>query len=416
MTTKNSDSDPLARGVVVFHKWLVGAGGAERLAVEEYRYFSKCGMPTRLIAFHADPAALFALEIEHVEVIPNEGTLDGVLRLRRRLRELNPALIISAGGLRDLFLATLFLNIPYIIHQHEAPFKMLLMDQLHLVRLLRWNVVKKLRNLAYGYRVIPVSPIGRSPIGKVKDEILSLIDAVVWRRALIVTLLSNRAVKEMELLYGKKAVALYGCVSEEMLSHKADGAIAAMFGLQGKKIVLSISRLGAMKRLDVAIEAFARVAADRDDLVLVLGGLGPSGPALQQLAGRLGVSEKVHFIGFVPEREICDYMAMGDVFICLDWTDFDIAPYEAMAQGRRVVWTNEIETSEWLERSGVVFPVEPTVESVAEGLQRALAAPEPSRPALLQYLKQYTWNAYFERVRQLAIEKLSGSPGYPNKL
>ena len=173
-----------------------------------------------------------------MEVIPNEGSLDGLLRLRRRLRELNPALIISAGGLRDLFLSTLFLNIPYIIHQHEAPFKMLLMDRLHLVRLLRWNVLKQLRNMAYGYRVIPVSPIGRSLIGKVKDEILSLIDAVVWRRALIVTLLSNRAVKEMELLYGKEAVALYGCVSEEMLSHEADGAIAATLGLQGKKIVL----------------------------------------------------------------------------------------------------------------------------------------------------------------------------------
>ncbi|MEI6314196.1 MAG: glycosyltransferase [Syntrophus sp. (in: bacteria)] len=416
MTTKKGFSDPLARGVVVFHKWLIGAGGAERLAVEEYRYFSKCGVPTRLIAFQADPAALFDLGIEHVEVIPNEGSLDGLLRLRRRLRELNPALIISAGGLRDLFLSTLFLNIPYIIHQHEAPFKMLLMDRLHLVRLLRWNVLKQLRNMAYGYRVIPVSPIGRSLIGKVKDEILSLIDAVVWRRALIVTLLSNRAVKEMELLYGKEAVALYGCVSEEMLSHEADGAIAATLGLQGKKIVLSISRLAPMKRIDVAIEAFACVAADNDDLVLVLGGCGPSEPALHKLAERLDVSEKVHFIGFVPEGEICDFMAMGDVFVCLDWTDFDIAPYEAMAQGCRVVWTNEIETSEWLESSGVVFPVKPTVESVAEGMQRALATPEPSRPAIVQYLRPYTWDGYFERIRQLAIEKLSGSPGYPNNL
>ncbi len=36
------------RGIVVFHEWLVGAGGAERLAVEEYRYIAAQGIPVRL--------------------------------------------------------------------------------------------------------------------------------------------------------------------------------------------------------------------------------------------------------------------------------------------------------------------------------------------------------------------------------
>jgi hypothetical protein len=80
-----------------------------------------------------------------------------------------------------------------------------------------------------------------------------------------------------------------------------------------------------------------------------------------------------------------------------------------------VVWTNEIETSEWLERSGAVFSVEPTVESVAEGLIRALASPEPFRPALVQYLSQYTWDNYFERVRKLAIKKIEETSSQSSK-
>ena len=404
--SETKETAGLSRGIVIFHEWLVGAGGAERLAVEEYRFFCRAGIPTRLITFQAEPAALFGLDRSEVEVLPRTGTLDGARRLRRRLRELNPALVIVAVGLRDLYLATIFSRLPYIVHQHEAPFKLLTNERLRIVRMLRWNVVRELEAMAYGYRVIPVPPPPRSWAGHIVGEILSLLDAAALRKALAVTLLSRRAVREVELLYGRDAAPLFGCVSEATLAYQPRAGVAERLGLAGKKIVLSISRLDPMKRLDVAIRAFAQVAAGRDDVVLVIGGRGPSREELQALAASLGVAAQVHFIGFVPDSEIWDYLAMCDVFVCLDWTDFDIAPYEAMSQGRKVLWTNEIETDPWLESAGAVFPVEPTPEATAAGLSRALAAPAVPRAALTRFLEQYTWNKYFERVQQLAISRL----------
>ena len=409
MLLKPIDPNPLARGVVILHKYLIGAGGAERLAIEEYRYFSKCRVPTKLIAFQADPKAIFGLNIDDIEVISVKGTINGVILLRQRLLELNPSLIIVSGGLRDFFLANLLLDIPYIVHQHESPMKMLIGDGLYVLRLLRWNVVNKLFSFGYGYRFPPVSPPQRSLIRRIKDELLSFIDVLVWRKALFVTLLSERAVKELQMLYKKKeAHSLYGCISAEMLLHEADQALVARLGLEGKRIAVSICRLAPTKRLDVMIEAFARVARDKDDLILVIGGRGPSELYLRQLAKNLQVSDKVIFAGFIDENEICDYLAMGEVSICLDWTDFDIAPYEAMAQGSKVLWTDEIETSEWLQNSGVVFPVKPTIDAVAIGLRSAFDAPKTSKLAIVQYLQQYTWDSYFNRVRLLAIEQLKG--------
>lgn len=404
---KQTNSDPLSRGVVILHKYLIGAGGAERLAIEEYRYFSKCGIPTKIIAYQADSNATFNLNIKEIEIISATSIINGVMLLRRRLVEINPALIIVSGGLRDFFLANLLLDIPYIIHQHESPMKILIGDGLYVLRLLRWSTVKKLLSFAHGYRFPPVSAPNRSLIRKLKDELLSIVDVLVWRKALFVTLLSDRAAKEMHSLYGiTEAYSIYGCVSDEMLLHEADQKLANRLGLDGKRIALSICRLAPTKRLDVMIEAFARVAKDKDDLILVIGGRGPSEPHLRQLAERLQVSDKVIFAGFISENEICNYLAMAHVSICLDWTDFDIAPYEAMAQGSKVLWTNEIETSEWLENSGVVFPVTPTIDAVATGLKCAFDAPKTSKNNVVRYLRKYTWESYFNQIRLLIIEKL----------
>lgn len=397
------------RGIVVFHEWLIGAGGAERLAVEEYRYISGRGIPAWLLAFEASPRALFGLDPARVEVIPRKNMLDGIRRLRRRLLEIDPDVVIVAGGLNDLYLATLFTDVRYVLHQHEAPYKVMLQHREVLAPLLHPRAVREIRGTAFGYREIPVPPPVISPLKRLRLELLSVLDSLAVRKASAVLSLSRRAAREVELLHGRDAAALYGGFPSEMLAHQPKRSLREKLGLKDSRILLSISRLDAMKRIDVIIRAFALVAPKLADTVLVIGGTGPDEKHLNQLAEELGLAQRIVFLGFVPDDELWDDIATSDVFLCADWTDFDIAPYEALALGRRVVWTSEIEADEWLERNGAVFVGDPTPKGLAAAMERALGSPDVPRRELSEFLRRFTWESYFQQVLELAAG--NGVPG-----
>ena len=398
-------SDPLLkRGIVVFHEWLVDAGGAERLAVEECRHFEENGIPTRFLTFKSAPRALFGLDPRKVEVIPRKNVLDGILRLRRRLLEIDPALVIVAAGVVDLYLATVFSDVRYLVHQHEAPYKVIAQYRHVLVALLRRRAVQGLRQSAFGYREIPVPPPAGSLLQRLRLEALSVLGLLAIRRASAVTSLSRRAAREVRLVYGRDAVALCGCFHPTILEHQPTRSLPERLGLENSRILLSISRLDIMKRLDVIMKAFALIAPKLPDTVLVIGGAGPEEQNLKDLAIELDLAHRILFLGFVPDDELWDDIATSDVFLCADWTDFDIAPYEALALGRRVVWTSEIETDEWLERNGAVFVADPTPGGLAGAMERALSSPDVPRQKLSGFLRRFTWENYFRQVQELAGE------------
>jgi glycosyltransferase involved in cell wall biosynthesis len=390
--------------IVIFHEWLLAAGGAERLVVEEYRYLTKMGYRTTLLSFQAAPRALFGLAVDEVEVIPRRGVLDGIIRLRRRLAELNPDVIIVASGLKDMYLATCGRRVPYILHQHEAPYKGMVYHRQVLLPLLRHGAVRRIRETAYGYRAAPLLFRAKSAIEALTLEVQSILDYFALRGAFAVTVLSRRAAREVSLLYGREALSIRGCLSDDILSHQPKESLKERLELKDRRLFLSISRLDALKRLDVIIRAFALIAHRFEDIVLIIGGTGPEEKRLKHLSEDLGLAERIVFLGFVPTEELWDAMATCDVFVCADWTDFDIAPYEALALGRRVVWSSEMETDQGLERMGAIFAVEPSVKGLAEGMTRALLSPEVSRCDLVDFLQRYTWNNYFRQV----LEVMSG--------
>lgn len=402
MTSTKELVEAFPKGIVVLHEWLVGPGGAERLAVEEFLRFSALGIPTRLLAFGASPRGLFGLDPSQVEIIPRTNVLDGVVRLRRRLRELDPDLIVTASGLRDLYLATLFTDHRYLLHQHEAPYKIICQYRLRLLPSLRRAASRQIRETAWGYRHIPVPDPGVSLLGRLQLEAYSILDALAVRRASAITSLSHRAAREVPLLVGREASAVWGCFRSEILKYQPSGSLARKLGADGKKILLSISRLDVMKRLDEILRAFARIAPERPDTILAIGGTGPEEGSLRTLAADLGLADRVRFLGFVPDEELWDDIASADVFLCADWTDFDIAPYEALALGRRVVWTSEIETDPWLVERGAVFVADPTAEALAPAMVRALDAPDVPRGELVRFLEAFTWENYCRRVLEIA--------------
>lgn len=90
----------------------------------------------------------------------------------------------------------------------------------------------------------------------------------------------------------------------------------AQFGLpEDARVVVSLSRLVPRKGMDVLVEAAARLAVDRPDLVVVIGGSGRDGPRLERLIGRTGAP--VRLLGRVPDGDLPALYGCADVYAML---------------------------------------------------------------------------------------------------
>ena len=107
----------------------------------------------------------------------------------------------------------------------------------------------------------------------------------------------------------------------------------------------------------------------------------------------MDITERVEFLGFIPDAELFDYYAACDIFAFPSWTSSGITPYEALAVGKKVVWTSEAD--EPVLRDKYVFVADPTVEDFARGLEEAINADVKGKADLSDY---YTWGKYFETV------------------
>ena len=114
-------------------------------------------------------------------------------------------------------------------------------------------------------------------------------------------------------------------------------AVRAEHGLAGRFVVLFLSRLVKRKGADTVIRA---IAATRD-AVAIIGGAGPEAAALERLSRELGVTDRVTFVGLVPDERLPEYYAAADVFCMpctnryggLDTEGFGVVYLEAQATG-----------------------------------------------------------------------------------
>lgn len=107
----------------------------------------------------------------------------------------------------------------------------------------------------------------------------------------------------------------------------------------GKKIVFALGRMTYYKGFDVLVKAARHLD---DDVVILLGGEGELLSKLKADAVELGVSDKINFLGRIPDDDLPGYYCAADVF-CLPSLmrseAFGLVMVEAMSYGKPVVAT-----------------------------------------------------------------------------
>lgn len=383
--------------VALFYKRLLGPGGAERQFLEEYKYLRHEGIPVQVLTFEVQNEALFGMRIPELEIISTHNPISALWYLRQHLKKFKPDLISVHSGHIDIYLATQGLGIPYIFH-HNSP--VLLHSGSEPV------IVYSLLHRKSFQRILDANPWVQKDIRRVRKftikerlllELRAFLNLLAIRAAKQIIVLSEQTAWEIKQMYGREAVCIRGALDPQVLSYIPVQNPKKRLDLEGHKVILSVSRLSFEKRLGLLIRAFDRVAEEAPDVILLIGGCGPEEQNLKAFASTCAHGDRIRFVGFIKEEELWDYYAACDVFASPAWADFDIAPYEALALGKKVVWSTEMETEDRLLASGLIIQANPAVADFSQALKTALMREVNGRPDLAEY----TWLHKFEKVYQL---------------
>ncbi|MEZ4638431.1 MAG: glycosyltransferase [Caldilineaceae bacterium] len=186
------------------------------------------------------------------------------------------------------------------------------------------------------------------------------------------------------------------------------------FGLDAERVTfLFVGRMDAEKRLDVLIRALA--ALDRPDIALAIAGKGTAGEQWRKLAQELGVADRVHFLGYVPEDDLPTLLNSVDVFAMpSDAELLSIATLEAMACGRPVLAARARALPELVE-DGVNWRLfrPGDVRDAAAALRSLVDAPSrwpQMGAASLQRAAQHDWANVVEKYESIyrSLQKTRG--------
>lgn len=174
------------------------------------------------------------------------------------------------------------------------------------------------------------------------------------------------------------------------------------------RLLLCVGHLIERKGQYLAVEALPQLPPDAH---LLLAGDGPDRTALERQATALGVRERVHFAGVVPQTELKWWYSAADALaLCSSREGWANVLLEAMACGTPVIATDIWGTPEVVSQpaAGVLMP-ERSAAGLAQAWQRLFAA-LPERAATRRHAETFSWDATTQGQLQLFRRILAAQP------
>lgn len=166
-------------------------------------------------------------------------------------------------------------------------------------------------------------------------------------------------------------------------------ALRASQGWQADKILVSTGRLTQEKNWPTLIRAAQKVYQKHPDLRLVLIGSGPKKSALQELASKLDMAERVTFTGELPFSDVIVYLKAADIFGFASVTETQgLVTMEALAAGLPVVAVDGSVTRDIVDNGEQGFLVRNDADELAASVNRLLESPEMMRKFHLRAIEK----------------------------
>jgi glycogen synthase len=176
------------------------------------------------------------------------------------------------------------------------------------------------------------------------------------------------------------------------------------FPLIGRPRVAFVGRLAAQKGLRFLIAAVVSLKTPGVQVLLV--GDGPERSALEREIRRLGINNRVHFLGFVPHERVPEILSHTDLLVLPSvYEELGTVLLEAMWMGLPVVAsrTGGIPDVITNEVDGLLVPPG-RPEALAVAIDRVLRSPVLTQrlgEAARERAKDYDWDTLAERVLEI---------------
>ena len=273
----------------------------------------------------------------------------------------------------------------------------------------QWSPVERIPESALAWRMLDISQVNGQPVDlvigtKFPSYLVRHPRKVAWlvhqhRQAYdwygtplsdFANTAEHRAVREQIFRMDKRG--LEECAARHTISRNVSARLRRFNGLESTPLyppsryaaalragpygdyILSSARLDRAKRLDLLLEA---LALTRLPVRAILAGAGPDRERLEGIAARLGLGERVRFLGFVPDAELVAlYAGARAVYYAPVDEDYGFATVEAFGAARPVLTSDDaggvLEFVEH-ERNGLI--VAPRPEPIARALDALAADP-----------------------------------------
>ena len=182
--------------------------------------------------------------------------------------------------------------------------------------------------------------------------------------------------------------------------------------LMGKPFILCVAAFVPWKGQEVLIQAFAGVAGEFPDLLLVLvGGSGPSTEAIRKAVAVSGLGDRILIFQDVAHRHMSNFYEAASLFVLPSREEpFGIVVLEAGAFGLPVIASKVGGIPELISDQETGLLVEPgNVAALQDALFKLLRAPEYARQLgaalLLRTSRDFNWRRTYEGY----MRKIGGS-------
>ncbi|HKZ47876.1 MAG TPA: glycosyltransferase [Thermoplasmata archaeon] len=237
-----------------------------------------------------------------------------------------------------------------------------------------------------------------------------------WRRAVTdvlrecaaVITVSERNAEVLRKLGVERPVRVIPNGFDPDLFHPGD-ATEARKGLglpEGVPLLVSVGHLTSVKGPDITLKAVARM---RSPVHLAFVGRGPLLPELRALTARLGLRDRVRFVGEVPHPRVAEYLRAADLLVIGSRDEGNPAALvEALACGTPAVATRVGGIPEVLDAASGVL-VEPGDDvALAEGVGGALET-RWDRAAIAASTARWAWPVLAREIAAVYADAARGA-------
>jgi glycogen(starch) synthase len=175
------------------------------------------------------------------------------------------------------------------------------------------------------------------------------------------------------------------------------------------RYVLALGRVVEKKGFDLLIRAFARAKDAHPDVVLAIGGAGPSLSDLRKLSEELGIADRVQLLGRLSRSDVAARMEHAEIFVMPSRVEpFGIVILEAWRAGRALISTSRGGPPEFVTDGQTGLLVDPfDTSALAAALDRLLSDPaygESLGRAGQRSVENFDWSRIGERYQQVYSE------------